>query len=79
MNSFQMVVLTLMQLRLNMSIQDLAYRFDVSVSTVSRVFRGVVDVLYVRLVPFTVKWPQRDVVFKTMLMSFTCQINSKIA
>ena len=70
MNSFQMVVLTLMRLRLNMSIQDLAYRFDVSVSTVSRVFRGVVDVLYVRLVPLTVKWPQRDIVFKIMPMSF---------
>ena len=69
-NSFQMVVLTLMRLRLNMSIQDLAYRFDVSMSTVSRVFRGVVDVLYVRLVPLTVKWPQRDIVFKTMPMSF---------
>ena len=67
---FQMIVLTLMRLRLNLPIQDLAYRFDVSVSTISRVFRNVVNVMYVRLVPLSVIWPDRDVIFKTMPMSF---------
>ena len=36
---FQEFVMTLMKLRLNMPLEDLAYRFNVSVSTVSRTFQ----------------------------------------
>ena len=36
---FQQILLVLMKLRLNLEEQDLAYRFSVSQSTVSRVFR----------------------------------------
>ena len=35
---FQEIVLPLMKLKLNMPLEDLAYRFNVSVSTISRVF-----------------------------------------
>ena len=37
---FQQILLVLMKLRLNLEEQDLAYRFSVSQSTVSRVFRS---------------------------------------
>ena len=37
-SSFQHLVLTLMRLRLNLTMQDLTYRFDVSKSTVSFIF-----------------------------------------
>ena len=48
---FQQFLLTLMQLRLNLSGQDLAYR-----STVSRTFTYVIEVMCVRLKPF-IFWP----------------------
>ena len=37
-SKFQEFVLTLMKLKLNMPMQDLAYRFGISLSTVSRIF-----------------------------------------
>ena len=47
--SFQQVIMTLMKLRLNLPVQDLAYRFGTSTSTISRVFTLVIDVMYKRL------------------------------
>ena len=37
-SKFQEFILTLMKLKLNMPMQDLAYRFGISLSTVSRIF-----------------------------------------
>ena len=37
-SKFQEIVLTLMKLKLNMPMQDLAYCFGISLSTVSRIF-----------------------------------------
>ena len=48
---FQQLLLTLMRLRLNLSGQDLAYRFNVHSSTVSRTFTNVIEVLCTRLKP----------------------------
>ena len=48
---FQQLLMTLMRLRMNMSGQDLAYRFGVHKSTISRIFSHVIDVLYVMLKP----------------------------
>ena len=56
---FQEFVLTLMKLRLNMPLEDLAYRFFVSVSTVSRTFQAWMTVMHVRLKPF-IKWKVSD-------------------
>lgn len=39
-NCFQEFVMTLLKLRLNMPLEDLAYRFNVSVSTMSRTFQA---------------------------------------
>ena len=46
---FQQVLMTLMRLRLNLSGQDLAYRFNVHSSTISRTFISVIDIMYARL------------------------------
>ncbi len=48
---FQQLLMTLMRLRLNLQNQDLAYRFHISKSTVSRLFLHVLNVLFVRLKP----------------------------
>ena len=66
---FQQLLLTLMRLRLNLSGQDLAYRFNVHSSTVSRTFTYVIEVMCTRLKPLIV-WPNRDNLRKTMPMNF---------
>ena len=69
MTSFQMFLMTLMRLRLNMPEQFLAYEFSVSQTTVSRIFSNVIDVLYIRTKPF-VFWPEREELQNTMPMQF---------
>ena len=63
---FQQFLMTLVKLRLNLCDQDLAYRFGVSQSTVSRNFRKWIDIMYIRLKP----WPSREAVTKTMPVEF---------
>ena len=52
--AFQELVIVLMNLRLNVPQQDLAYRFDVSQSIVSRVFLSWMTVMDIRLTPLIV-------------------------
>ena len=66
---FQQLLLSLMRLRLNLSGQDLGYRFHVHQSTISRVFEFVIGVLYCKLKPL-IRWPDRDALRKTMPMVF---------
>ena len=70
-SSFQQLLMTLMRmrLRLNLSGQDLTYRFGVHKSTVSPTFMQVIDLLYIRLKPLII-WPERDVLRRTMPMDF---------
>ena len=75
---FQQFVMTLMRLRLNLPVQDLADRFGVSTSTVSRIFTTVVDVMFVRL-KFLVKWPSREELRKAMPMTFRVNFQNKVA
>ena len=56
---FQEFVMTLMKLRLNMPLEDLAYQFNVSVSTMSRTFQMWMVVMDVRLRPLN-KCPERE-------------------
>ena len=56
---FQQFLLVLMKLRLNLLDQDLAYRFAVSQSTVSKVIKKWMEIMYIRLKPL-VKWPERE-------------------
>ena len=66
---FQQLLVTLMRLRLNLPGRDLAYRFSVHESTVSRIFARVLEVLFANLKPLII-WPERDVLTKTMPMVF---------
>lgn len=68
-SAFQQFLLVLMKLRLNLGNQDLAYRFGVHQSTVSRYFNRWLDILYTKLSAF-VSWPERQVLLKTMPMEF---------
>lgn len=65
---FQQVLMTLMRLRLNLSGQDLAYRFKIHPSTVSRTFSQVLQTI-LKLRPLII-WPERDILLKTMPMDF---------
>lgn len=62
-------LLTLMRLRLNLMLEDLAYRFRVSSSTASRIFLKWLDLMYARL-KFLVAWPSRDIMEENMPMVF---------
>jgi len=54
---FQMVIINLMRLRLNLPELFLAYEFSTSQTIISRMFSDVIDVLYARTKPF-VFWPE---------------------
>ena len=56
---FQQLLITFMHLRLNLSVQDLAYHFGVHASTVSRVFQTCVHVMFTSMA-LLVKWPERE-------------------
>ena len=56
---FQEFVAVLMKLRLNTQMQDLAYRFNVSVATISRIFLKWIRALDGRLRSL-IFWPDRD-------------------
>ena len=66
---FDQFLMTLMKLRLNVSDQDLAYRFGVNQSTISRCIAKWLDVLHVKLSPL-IYWPDREQLLKTMPTCF---------
>ncbi|CAH3188009.1 unnamed protein product [Porites lobata] len=74
---FQEFVMVLMKLRLNVPFQDLAYRFMVSVPTVSRIFSSWLVVMDTRLFPL-VSWPDREQLWKTMPMCFQHAFGRKV-
>ncbi|XP_008326716.1 uncharacterized protein LOC103391988 isoform X2 [Cynoglossus semilaevis] len=53
------LLLTLMRLRLDLRNQDLAYRFGVKASTVTRTVHRMVNIMSSTLVPTAVFWPSR--------------------
>lgn len=65
-----------MKLRLNIPFQELAYRFRVSVPTVSRIFAVWITVMDIRLSPLIV-WPEREQLWKTMPMCFQYSFGKK--
>ena len=66
---FQQFLMVLMKLRLNLADQDLAYRFGIHQSNVSRNFKKWIDVLYDRLRPLII-WPEREQLLMTMPVEF---------
>ena len=60
-----------------MPFEDLAYRFNVSVSTVSRTFQAWMIVMDVGLQPF-IKWPDREALWRTMPQCFQQSFGKKL-
>ena len=58
-SSFEEFMITLMKLRLNPPMQDLAFRFSISCSTVQRIFHKWMTILDVQLQPL-ITWPDRE-------------------
>lgn len=77
-DKFQQIMLVLMRLRLNLSVQFLGYYFGVSHSTASRYFLQVLNVMHTRLLPL-VHWPSREDLQKTMPMEFRKYFGVKVA
>lgn len=75
---FQEMLIFLMRLRLNLPLQDLAYRFLVSQSTVSRIVNKWLDAAFVRL-SLAVKWPDRHCLRSTMPMAFRKSFGTQVA
>ena len=71
-------VMTLMKLRLNLGHQDLAYRFNINKSTVSRRFDDMLNIMYTRL-KFLVFWPDQEELWKTMPLCFHPHYGLKVA
>ena len=66
---FQEMVLTLMRLRLNLAINDLSYRFNISRSTTSSVVLKWINVMFVRLRSL-IMWPGKEETISTTPVSF---------
>ena len=77
-DKFQQVLLFLMRIRLNLTCEDLGYRFVLSRSTVSRTFLNILDIAASRLA-FLIKWPEREELWKTTPMSFKKNFKTRVA
>ncbi|XP_065639959.1 uncharacterized protein LOC136072629 [Hydra vulgaris] len=75
---FEEFSLTLMRLRLNLSIRDLAYRFETSKSTSSKVFLRWIDIMYFRM-KHLIKCPARNELIETMPLCFRKYFETKVA
>ena len=60
-----------------MPLQDLAYRFKVSHSTVSRIFSSWLVVIDIRLFPL-ISWPEREQLWRTMPQCFMYCFGKKV-
>ena len=66
---FQQFIMVLMKLRMNLPLFDLAFRFMVSESTVSRIFSRLIVIFDKRLSPL-IRWPTREELIQTMPFCF---------
>ena len=74
---FQEFVLALMRLRLNLTLNDLGYRFNVSKTTASTVFLKWLDIMFVRLKPL-IKWPEHEQLWETTPLCFRKHFKPKL-
>ena len=72
---FQEFVMVLIKLRLDVPLQDLGYRFNISVPTASRTFHSWLMTMDIRLSPF-VHWPDRKSL-RTMPQCFKFSFGTK--
>ena len=74
--NYQELVMVLMKLRLDIPYRDLAYRFGVSISTVSRIFSSWLTTMEIRLSPL-IYWPEREELWQTMPQWFQYSFGKK--
>lgn len=77
-SKYQIMIMTMMKLRLNLSHMDLAVRFGITTSSASRLFLNMLDMMFARLKPL-VYWPDREQLRETMPMSFRTHFGTEIA
>ena len=75
---FQMLLLTLMRLRLNLPMQHLAYVFSVDRTTISRTFNSMIELLYCTITPL-IAWPSREALHTTMPHQFVEAFGNRVA
>lgn len=75
---FEKLMLVLIKLRLNLSMQDLGYRFKVSTSCVSKTFQDLIHIMYVRMKCF-ILWPEREELQISMPMEFRKYFGVKVS
>ena len=68
-SNLSMVMMFFINLRHSLSDEDIADRFDVHSSTVSRNFHRVLDIMAKKTAPL-IKWPDRDTLYQTMPLAF---------
>ena len=68
-SNFDYFLMMLIKLRLNCRDQDLAYRFAINQSTVSRAINKWIDILFAKLSNL-ILWPEREDLIKTMPTAF---------
>jgi len=71
-------MIALLKLRHNLSSQDLAYRFDVHASTISRILLKWLTLMDIRLRPL-IMWPERENLRKTTPECFRAEFGDKVA
>ncbi|XP_066941608.1 uncharacterized protein [Macrobrachium rosenbergii] len=59
-SKFQQLMITLIKIKLNLPMPFLGILFNISLTTISRVFRFTIDLLFTKIVPLLVFWPPRD-------------------
>ena len=77
-SSFQEFLATVVKLRLNCPVQDLAYRLNVSCSTVSRIFLKWMTAMD-KCLHTLILWPDREALWKTMPECFRASFGTKVA
>lgn len=74
---FQILLLTLMRLRLDLPLDHIAHIFDISRQTTSTLFSDTIHVLYSHLSPL-VHWPERRFIQASMPHQFTEMFGNRV-
>ena len=77
-SAFNCYLMTLMKLRLNLSHYDLAFCFNVSVPTVSRILSRWIFMMDNKMNDTLIKWPSREALQKTMPFCFCVRYGLRV-
>ncbi|KZS05291.1 Uncharacterized protein APZ42_031570 [Daphnia magna] len=66
-------LITLMKLRLNLSRRDIAYRFKITIPTVTSYIEKFINAMFIRLPVALLRKPDREAALKTLPLSFRAQ------